>query len=274
MKLVQCLFVITLYFLSIDSQAKDIYDNKFHKINGGTFNFNQDYYSLFGQYHDSLVVVMPNLEISLPVMVKEYKKMISFLSSKENSHRNALSPERTVFPDGLFDVFWNRKKYSEFPVIGLNWFQACMYCHYLDLTDNDTNFYYRLPYLPEYFQFINGLSNDSIGSHKFNKPWLWTINFFSEELESKTFLNNSSMNLLSVRLSSKNDHKSFLRRVVIVQNEGIFKSGNPRGFLTFYADKGYANVGFCVVRKSKNDNKKEYVNFVKFYNTLLKEIFN
>lgn len=196
-----------------------------------------------------------SFSVSKQVTLKQYKEFLSEM--KKNSSEEyylSLLPDSSFTTKELYEKYFNSTLYDEFPVVGVSWENALNYCKWLTLKENknELKYIYRLPNLYEWLWAKEYLS--SIAESDFDKlysDWLMDAkdeSHFTDE-ESRAF------SLSYYYFHEKNDPPVLKRKKTIGASfQYQFSSLLSYTFLSFYADHGYRNIGFRIVKDDSNES--------------------
>ena len=236
------IFISFIFILSI-SYGQNI---SFFQVKKKSINFAQK----MGYQSDSSIIDVPSFKISNQITLRQYKQYLSSIE-KDSSYVFYLSQlpkiERQI---NLTKNYLMSKELNNEPVIGVSMDNACNFAKWYTATQNKEKLVYRLPTLSEWIS-MNEQKNTSSNSILLD----WTLNAFDESVFFFGTIGNGYF-----YQHKKDDSKSFKRKCVIGKSFRISLADPVKISLkySYYADEGYADVGFRLIEVSKSDNFQKY----------------
>ena len=205
---------------------------------------------------DSIKVIFSSIEISDMILLSEYKSYIDGIrrDSAEYYVTSQLpNPEFTI--QQQIDEYNANPIYNSEPVIGVSWENAMHYCAWRTHAEqgDSLRFVYRLPTSWEW-KMANEYAQTELKSHDFNETlsnWL---------IDSKyPYVSDNELKKKGYIYWHREDDSPAGKRKVIAGNsyQYRFKDQSELAGLNFYADEGYKQVAFRIVK----DNNLEAGSF-------------
>ena len=236
------IFISFIFILSI-SYGQNI---SFFQVKKKSINFAQK----MGYQSDSSIIDVPTFKISNQITLRQYKQYLSSIE-KDSSYVFYLSQlPKIEWQINLTKKYLISKEYDNEPVIGVSMDNACNFAKWYTATQNKEKLVYRLPTLSEWIS-MNEQKNTSSNSILLD----WTLNAFDESVFFFGTIGNGYF-----YQHKKDDSKSFKRKCVIGKSFRISLADPVKISLkySYYADEGYADVGFRLIEVSKSDNFQKY----------------
>lgn len=213
-------------------------------------------------YSHDLKINVQSFEISKQITLKEYKEFLNEIKkdSGEAAYQSLL-PDTTIGPKNIRDKYFNSGEFDDFPVVGISWDNALRYCKWLTVKNNSDSLkvIYRLPNLYEYFSAYSYLQKQAINNDLNNLYADWLMD---TKDESNLDPENRSINLSYYYFHSKSDPNVLKRKIIMgksfLHNFLTFENYMK---LSYYANQGYREVGFRIVKVSEAEESNPLLQY-------------
>lgn len=222
----------------------------FYNVSTKRINFAQK----LGIPSDSSIHELGSFRISKQITLKQYKQYLNSIK-KDSLYSFYLSQLPKIDnQEELTAKYLGSDAFDSQPVIGVSMDNACNYARWYTAIQKNNKFKYRLPILVEWISMNEEKKNFS------NDFFLdWTLNAFDES--SMLLYKKGEFPLGYFYQHKKTDPKVMKRKCVIGRSFRISLADPVKisSQFPFYADEGYADVGFRLVEISNLDFHNEKV---------------
>lgn len=239
-----CSLIFLFFFSNSFSQHLNFYRVKEKKL-----KFAQK----MGIRTDSSVHNLSSFRISKQITLKQYKHYLSSVQ-KDSSYAFYLSQlPKIERQEILTKQYLNSTDFDNEPVIGVSMDNACNFARWYTTVQNKEKIKYRLPTV---FEWIS-MNEERKPSSK-DILLDWTLNAYIES--DYEFFKRGEFPVGFFYKHKKYESKVMKRKCVIGQSFRISLADPVKIFSTFpyYADEGYADVGFRLIELSRVDNFEEH----------------
>lgn len=210
---------------------------------------------------DSTVHSFSSFRISKQITLKQYKQYLRSIE-KDSSYAFFLSQlPKIERQESLTKNYLNASDFDDEPVIGVSMDNACNFAVWYSSIQGSDKVKYRLPMVFEWISMNEETEkkSDNTKKNKLVGPILdWTINAFDES--AYLFQNPSKFPVGYLYKHSKYDHKVLKRKSVIGRSFRISLADPVKisSLYSYYADEGYADVGFRLIEVGRVDPFEKY----------------
>lgn len=207
-------------------------------------------------YTHNIKISVNKFEISNQVTLKEYKVFLDEMKKDSGEVIYlTLLPDSSIAPKKIREEYFNSGKYDEYPVVGISWDNALRYCKWLTVKNNsDTlRIIYRLPNLYEYFSAYSHLQKSALPNDLNTLYADWLMDTKDESVVA----GDNSIPLSYYYFHQKTDANALKRKIVMGKSfHHSFQSFEEYMKFSFYAQEGYAHIGFRIVTDKSNESLK------------------
>lgn len=226
-------------------------------------------------YTHNIKISVNKFEISKQVTLKEYKIFLEEMKKDSGDViYQSLLPDTSIAPKKVRDEYFNSGKYDDFAVVGISWDNALRYCKWLTVKNNPDTLQTicRLPNLYEYFSAYSHLQKSAIPNDLNTLYADWLMDTKDESVAA----DDNSIPLSYYYFHQKSDPNALKRKVVIGKSfHHSFQSFEENMKFSFYAQEGYAYIGFRIVTDNSNESLKITTeNDQRFYTNPLLQYWN
>jgi hypothetical protein len=231
---------------------------QFFKVKAKSVNFAEK----LGINSDNSIHSLSSFRISKQITRKQYYQYLRSIE-KDSSYAFYLSQLPNITnQENLTKNYLNSAKLDNEPVIGISMDNACNFAIWYSAIQGNEKVKYRLPAVFEWISMNeehidrkkDGSSYNSNRENKFDGPLLdWTINAFDES--AYEFYDRGQFPIGYFYQHKKYDPKVKKRKCVIGKSFRIALADPIRisTLFSYYADEGYADVGFRLIEVSRKD---------------------
>lgn len=204
-------------------------------------------FNILGKTNDSTITEIQSFEATKLVTFSEYKIYLETIEkdSSELFYRSQL-PDSNIIPSKSLKKLLVKNQ----PIFGISWENALNYCKwktFMEKTDS-LKFVFKIPNCSEWCSSYSYLENTK-ANHDFNKEFSeWTENAMYDN-----YLSFKSKGFPNIIYNHKSYDNQVAKRKIVLGKAVLTESTQLTNCfsLSYFATKGYKNIGFRCVKVDK-----------------------